>query len=60
MVTPGISQVQYPATVLPLFRAVAISERVPYIPPIARTASDDWTMTAFLAWPSPERIVTER
>jgi hypothetical protein len=71
LVTPGISQVRYLATVRPIFRAIAISGSVPQYPPIATTASENRiktafqnsipriTKTAFLALPRPDPTVTE-
>ena len=36
----------------PVLRAIAISPRVPWLPPIAVTASPDWATTTFLACPA--------
>ncbi len=59
-ITPGISHVFKPNTGIPALRAIAISARVPWLPPIEITDSADWTTRTFLAWPRPVRMTTSR
>jgi len=57
--TPGMSQVMYPKIGFPVFSAKAISDRVPYLPPTAMTASALSTTMKFRAWDIPVLTWTE-